>query len=386
MDHYDGWRQLSALLCALLFAIFGLCYLMGFQSEYLQMAQHVWSDGQTEYMTGFGPVLIVGLLTFLGMAISSSVRLWPILTATAYAPSFILLALLTTASLPVPDGQSNGWGILGFCLWTLGSGCALWVMSRLAPRRNYNRDAPTARIIMGNLLVMALLMFLTVRAANTRIRFHYALRMTALATEGEFDDVLKVGGSTPECSRSICAMRAYALASEGLLPEKLFSFPQHHGALGLIPPKADSAYVFDWPKELYRSLGSYCVEDVSTPSEAIYYLRETLRRHPGRIQADYLLCAYLLERRLDDFAGELIQHYELDDSLPRHYKEALVVYQRRNATPLVSFHDEQTEANYLGFQCLKARYARQDEQEYQLTDMYPETYWCYYYFPSRKDK
>lgn len=386
MNDRQGGRQQTALLCAVLFIIFSICYLCCFQYELLETAQWVLSDHQTSYMPVVSPLIIVSLLVALALGVGQVIKPRNSVHAFVYAPSAWLLALLTNFSLPVPDGHTNGWGLAGFLLSALATILLLWIVNAYTRNSMYAKQASLPLTITSNACIMAMLMGYITLASNTKIHLNVTLTMSEYAQKGDFGKLLEVGRHNAECSRSICAMRAFALSQEGKMGDKLFSYPQHHGAAGLIPPKADSAYIFDWPRALYSHLRTVCCDDVTNGTEAINYLRQALRLHPDSVQADYLLCAYLLERRLDDFARELPAHYAIDKTLPRHYKEALIVYQRRSSTPLLQYRDEETEANHTEFMKLKSKYKDAGEQEFQLVDMYPETYWCYYYFPTKQDK
>ena len=53
--------------------------------------------------------------------------------------------------------------------------------------------------------------------------------------------------------------------------------------------------------------------------------------------ADYLLCGYLIDKKLDSFAQTVGDYYTLDAHLPKHYREALTLYMHSRSNPLVNF-------------------------------------------------
>ena len=75
---------------------------------------------------------------------------------------------------------------------------------------------------------------------------------------------------------------------------------------------------------LYRFLGARPASRM-TPMR---YLQLLERRDsvPNPAVADYQLCGYLIDRQLDKFASEIERYYTINDSLPRHYREALTLY------------------------------------------------------------
>ena len=64
---------------------------------------------------------------------------------------------------------------------------------------------------------------------------------------------------------------------------------------------------------------------------------------------DYLLCAYLLDKRLDDFAHEVGKYYKVDSIFPKHYREALILHNHLRSHPVVEYHDNVLDADYKDF-------------------------------------
>jgi hypothetical protein len=78
----------------------------------------------------------------------------------------------------------------------------------------------------------------------------------------------------------------------------------------------------------------------------------------------------------------LPRYYEIADSLPlpRHYKEALVLYQHQTAHPVLVFHDAVLAEDWANLQQLKAQYPTEPERQYRVFDNYQKSYWYYYYY------
>ena len=95
---------------------------------------------------------------------------------------------------------------------------------------------------------------------------------------------------------------------------------------------------------------------------------------------DYLLCAYLLDGDLDSFVKILPVYYQIDENLPRYYKEALVLYGRMHINPSVVFHDSVIEENFGDFQKLESQHKIEIERANYCRTMFGTTYWWYYFY------
>lgn len=96
---------------------------------------------------------------------------------------------------------------------------------------------------------------------------------------------------------------------------------------------------------------------------------------------DYILCGYLLDKNLDAFVNTIKTKYNLTSpSLPKHYKEALILYTHLRANPVLVFHSEIMDADYADFQKLEEKYIDKAERYSYVKDTYGETYWFYYFY------
>ena len=139
-------------------------------------------------------------------------------------------------------------------------------------------------------------------------------------------------------------MRVFALSRENLLGEKLFDFPQYNGSQGLLPSLSDTTYAHDWTKALYKHLG-------------------------GKP-----------DKNLDAFVTVLPRCHEVNDNLPLHYKEALILYNRLHTTPAITYKNSVIETNLNDFLHYGMQYTHATERSNQCRRMYGNTYWWYYYY------
>ena len=93
---------------------------------------------------------------------------------------------------------------------------------------------------------------------------------------------------------------------------------------------------------------------------------------------DYLLTAYLLDRNLDAFARILGRYYTVNDSLPRHYREALTLYTHQHSAPCVEYHNSVMDTDYEDYQQLYQSESNRVVRQAKLRDSYGNTYWYYY--------
>ena len=111
------------------------------------------------------------------------------------------------------------------------------------------------------------------------------------------------------------------------------------------------------------------------------YIEMLHRRHRATKAAhDWLLCAYLLDRRLGQFASTLPKFYAINDKLPKHYQEALILYNHMTSHPVVSFHNSVGDADFDDYQDLQKKYADKRERYTALRDKYGNTYWFYFQY------
>ena len=100
------------------------------------------------------------------------------------------------------------------------------------------------------------------------------------------------------------------------------NYPQNFASQGLLP-KADQTT----PLANDSIYSLFPVERMATESVADYLRRAVSTDSVNKSVADYYLSSLLLDRHLDEFVANLPEYYNItDDTLPRHYKEAVALY------------------------------------------------------------
>ena len=166
----------------------------------------------------------------------------------------------------------------------------------------------------------------------------YALRMQRLMDEGRYAEALHVGDRSDKTDERLLELRIEALGHEKQLGERLFAYPVKGGSHSLTIGG----------KSLY-SLGG-----------------------------DYTLCASLIDKDLDRFVELLPQYYEVDERLPRYYREALILYTHLRTNPKIVYHDAVMDTDYDDLQQLERKYPDRRARQVAVYRQYEGTYWYYY--------
>ncbi len=361
-------------VCGLLFALFSFCYLYGFQADLLALYQHTLAQGQTTYSPFFGALIITGVLWGLQALLSCVVKFPLRFYALTFFPSCLLLALLCSVHFEAFDGGATGFGPWGFVaaggLW----GVFAWLALNF-PDVNSERLVWSS-YLWPNLLVLTWLVLFVGMAGNSHERLHYELRAMRHLQEDEPDKVLQVGARSEASGRTLSVMRASALGRQGMMGERLFTYPQPYGLEGLLPTYSDTLFIYNLPERVFLSLGaSPYPRQKACPMQFLQNLEAQSPVLPA--VGDYLLCAYLLERDLAGFSEALPRYYALD-SLPTHYREALALHHSFTLPADSLASDSLLSA----FQSYRNAVASPVQVESACRRDFKGTYWLYYYFPT----
>ena len=240
-----------------------------------------------------------------------------------------------------------------------------------------NTISQHARKFWLNLLQMTVMMLGVVLVGNTNAVFHYSTHMEVALMNDDVDEALRVGNRSLETNERLTMLRAYALSKKGKLADGLFGYPVKGTSETLLPMQLKPQLL---PEDsIWKHLGARCAKTVNSE---FYYERMERDTLGTSAMADYRLCGYLMNRDLNSFVRVLPRYYEVSDSvvLPRHYKEALVLYQHLTAHPLIVYHDAVLAEDWNNLQQLKVKYSKEPERRYRIFDNYQKSYWYYYYY------
>lgn len=370
--------RLIRALCSMLFIAFVFIYVYCYQADLLAFTQHVLSDGRTRYDRLLGALLITAVLYVVHLGVFSLSRLRSYGYALSFFPSSLLLAALTDVDLTTPHLYHSFW-IWWIPILIAAYVVIVWILRQLQSLESGHEDTGLfSRMMCTNVTTLACLMLMVGLVGNGQKSLHQRLGMERMMTEGKWDEASAAGRMTSRPDSSLTMLRAFALAHENKLGERLFDGPLTGGSAALLPhpPQTRTLMYPEW--RIYALLGG----KPATPMSTMRYLRRLHEQHLATGAAhDYLLCALLLDKDVDGFAREIGRFYRTQEgNLPRHYREALTLYSHLRSHPQVVWHDDVMEADYQDYQALSRQYSDKTIRANALRDSYGNTYWYYYDF------
>jgi len=398
----NGNKSIVSIVCGAAFLLFTFCWLYFFQGDMLAVAQHGLSGGKTHYDLTIGAVIITSVLFVLQLAAAMLTRLarhhW-----LTYVPSFLLLSFVSSVSSPFSWGAWPWAGPLVLVLWVV----AVVVVRKLYSAASGWLSAGVWRDLWQNLLPMAAMMLFVAGMSDTNAVRHFRAHAELSLMRGDADEVLRTGDRSLETDESLTMLRLFALSRQGVLGDSLFTYAVTGTSLDMLPLAGSQGRLMLMPDTLLwdhfgvrpdtivlRSDSALRVQwaaDTLRPAYAgvsPFASRFTVRQYLDSLEhdsmattavRDYRLAGHLIDRRLDSFAVALPRYYPLSaDSLPRHYREALVLYQQRFDT-LFIYKDSLMLECWKAFEAYDSLYAKKSERLIRMENQQKRTYWYYYY-------
>lgn len=372
------------VMCAIVFWIFSALWLFCFQADLLAVAQHVLSGGLTNYHRLLSPVIIIVLLQLLQMLVYSLTRLRKRGHALTYFPSMLVLAALTDVSPDIDIHAS--WG---YWWWLFPLLIVVWLVLVFLMRTLQDVEPKVepvgvfSRAMWVNVSLMVLMILMVACLSNTNAVFHYRMKAEACLLENDWEGALKVGRKSLESDANLQMVRMYALARKGELGERLFLYPIVAGSSAMLPTGGEARSILYPVDSIYRYFGGRPAEKMLP----MRYLKLLERRDTvvSRPLADYELCGLLIDKRLDEFVNMLCQYYQVSDAqnadrLPKHYREALTLYNHLRSKPRFVYQNAVMEEDFNNFKDLEAKYPLDTERKGKVEEQYAGTYWYYYYY------
>lgn len=378
------------VMCAIVFILFSWIYLFYFQADILAVAQHVLSGGVTTYDKTVGAILITAVLMLLQLLVYGVFRLGAAFHALTYLPSMIILAVITDISADIDNSQLFlVWCVVLPLLLVL-SGVIMFLAGKLQPKFIKEPTHLFSRTMWVSMLLMLLMIVGVCSVSNTNAVFHYRVKAESCLIDKDYEAAAEVGIKSMETDSSLTMIRAFALACNGELGDKLFAYPVKCSGNALIPMPMDSASIADgkitttrfmrYPLiEFYKKLGACPAKSM----RAIDFLHLMERRGKAtQMEKDYVLTIHLVDCDLDGFVKDLRRYYEnvdsIGDLLPRYYREALTLYRHQRTAPVIKYYNEVMEADYKDFQDLLKKYDKESEKMLNACEYYAGSYWRYY--------
>lgn len=362
------------IVCAVVFCLLTFLYFSAFQADVMALRyKSVFKSISfyNEYAVAVLAVMFLGAVAFAFIRIFRSYRNF---YALPYFPSLLLLWIL--AEMNTCNGKSIV-SLLCILLVPLGT----FVSEHFFPSSYRNRIRLFfLRRTWPSVMVLSLIFFFICAFSSYGITMRYRLKVERLINVCKYDKALEVGAQSPHTDKSLSMLRIYALSRLNLLGDRLFCYP--------IVGKRDAL--------LPNSEGATCLLIENTEIYSYIFLFNTLLRGSGisfeqipysiwkdMPVANYNICGCLLEKDIDGFVREL-QRFDFTSALtqlPRHYREALILYRHIRSKHVISYHNAPMDADFEDMQALeKNSNMSEEERRSAIKDIYGNTYWYYYYY------
>ena len=371
---YRKAARVTTLVCGFLFAIFSFVYLYVFQRDVLEALHFSLAHGKTEYVPFASALVITLILILLRWGVNSLLGLKGKVRSLAYLPSFLILCALTDVGREVyMSGYHTAWR------WLLPLLILLFVLAAYWLRRIF-RSLLDEEVAMGSLVNwnIALLFFqclLTVMIGNSDRGFHHELEMERHLRNGEYVRALDTGRLDLDAGRTLTALRAMAMTQAGVMGDRLFEYPQDFGSRGLFFADDSTATLRYTNDSLYHLLGGK-PRAGETPADYLYGLCHA--DSVTRAAVDYYLSALLLDKRVEEFAQAVGVLLAPQDTLPRHYREAMTLYRSQHADSVFAQQDSLVQARYAEYKKLQAEPGAPLQERNRMKRNFGHTYWWYY--------
>lgn len=366
---------LTYTICNIVFVSFCFCYLYYYQADLLSLMQYTYSDGQTHYNHLWGAVLTALLLLSVNLLAIRRNKEFHTFSAWTFFPSAILLTFITggrqTEDLNLSFGFIACMSLIAVCLYVIFSKCIRNFIRTNSEKINNNSLIKNLWI---NLLIITVQFMYVCAFSNSDRLFHARLHVLQSLCEKDYDEALSTIVKLETSDRQLTTLIVYTLSKKNVLAEKLFEYPLRGGSVSLLPDSTlTSKFGFD---EIYHHL------NLKIPGNQIHNSIEFIRHGKGinKQAADYILCGYLMDKNLDAFVENITKYYDINDLLPKHYREALTLYVHSHTAPKVIFKNSIMDADFQDYQNMEHDITDTEERKNKLRDTYGNTYWYYYQY------
>ena len=341
----------------------------------MSLMQYTYSDGQTHYNHLWGAVLTALLLLSVNLLAIRRNKEFHTFSAWTFFPSAILLTFITggrqTEDLNLSFGFIACMSLIAVCLYVIFSKC---IRNFIRTNSEKIKNNSLIKNLWINLLIITVQFMYVCAFSNSDRLFHARLHVLQSLCEKDYDEALCTIDKLETSDRQLTTLIVYTLSKKNMLAERLFEYPLRGGSVSLLPDSTlTSKFGFD---EIYHHL------NLKIPGNQIHNSIEFIRHGKGinKQAADYILCGYLMDKNLDAFVENITKYYDINDFLPKHYREALTLYVHSHTTPKVIFKNSIMDADFQDYQNMEHDITDTEERKNKLRDTYGNTYWYYYQY------
>lgn len=363
---------------SILFCCFTFVYLYVYQADVLAVAQHVLSGGRTAYHAGVGAVLITLTLYLVHLGVSYVCRPSGIGHSLSFFPSLLLLTILTDISDNIDRNFLLGGWWIAAPLLLLAYGGLMWAMKKNA--HETVKEKPHLNLTQAlwqNVMVLNVMFVLVGLFSNHDVAFHERAKIERAIVKQQYNDALEVGKNNLKTDSNLVMLRAYCLSKTHKMGESLFEYPLIGESQSLLPNGSSVRMLMAPDNGVYRYIGVVPKQQMPVMRYLEFITASRKAKNPAK---DYLLCGYLLDKNLDKFVVHLPHYYHVDSLLPKHYREALVLYTHSRSNPKLVYHDAVADADYKDYQDLEKKYPEKMVRQTKIRDIYGKTYWYYFHY------
>lgn len=369
----------TKVVCAICFLLFSFLWLYWLQADSLAIAQHVMSQGVTHYDKGIGTIIFLIVLMLIQFVVAHVAKPPRRTYALSYFPSLLLLAFLSDLKVDENYEVSVSTWYWLFPLLLFIWGVCIWLARQVLPFANNQRQYVGVLSMRTwlNLLQLLAMMLIVALLSNTNAVYLNSAHAEVSLVTNDYDEAALVGGESLETNERLTMLRAFALSKKGVIADELFSYPVRGTAQTLLPMTVKPFMLSE--DSIWKHLGARPHSQM--PLEYFYEILERDSLATPAV-ADYRLCGYLMDRNLNKFVTMLPTYYEVADSLPlpRHYKEALILYKHQTKDSKIAYTDSLMEEQWNILQQLKSDYKVNTERRYKIFKSFQHTYWYYYLY------
>ena len=369
-------QRVVMALCAILFAVFSFLFVAKSQSVLLELLYDEVATGKLQYNAYIVGGVISAVLTIFALWLNKFTGFKREWTAFSFMPSALILAFITDIDRSLYTGEYDylKW-IIVLAVGIFAYAAFSFVLRRILFAKIKNVAMSANRIIWRNLVLFVILFSLVGFLSNGEENFKREALVASYYKKGDTDNALKVGYLSNVASHSLTVQRAYILAKDGMLGERLFEYPQYYGADGLIPAKEQVSPLV--PDSVYALLGASPLQG----EEALDVFKRALKNDNVSPEAkDYYLSALLLDRKIVEFTDNVKTLYPDTETanLPKHYQEALLLYSSINGDSVQASAAMQEQFN--AFKALEAEHEDIFVRGNYLRRHFGRTYWWYFLY------
>lgn len=184
MDHKRNSTAKMRFACAIIFLVFAYTFLACYQADILAVAQHVLSDGKTDYFYTLAPLLVTFVCFLLQLGAYAVTRVKRRFHGLTYFPSFLLLALIADVPTHVDTSVSLGWWWLFLPFSLLVWAGVMWVVRQLEPlEQEPHSFGWFSRYSWVNISQLVVMMLAVIFITNNDRLFHERMKMEHLMKE-----------------------------------------------------------------------------------------------------------------------------------------------------------------------------------------------------------